>query len=1140
MQTKAGFAILPRRRFAAHSRLWRAAWPTIASFICVLLAASLAQAQATDGNLVGVVTDMSGGVVPNAAVGVTNAATQVKTRTSTGGNGEYRLNDLPVGSYDLTVAKEGFHTITLRSVEVRLNFTSTSNVALDAQGPETTIEVLDVPVLIDTTSAQIGATFGVREAIDVPSSASALGVLNLSLLGAGVANAGALGQGDGPSIGGQRPRNNSFTIEGVNDDRRDITGHNIAVPNEAVAEFTLLQNQFSPEFGNATGGQFNTVVKSGGNEFHGSVYEYLANRHFNAVDNLTVVASKGAIRTNPRYDSNTPGGSIGGPIIKDKLFFYGLWQYSMLGMGAVSSSGAVFAPTADGYAMLGALPGVSQTNLGVLKQYLPAAATPSKTTPVCPQLAATACTAATPGAFLIPLGVYPVVAPSYGNLPAYVISLDYDISSSDQMRGRVLGSLSSGFNLLPQLPAFFQPRKTNSYLVALSEFHSFTPSWLNEFRFGYQRYNDDILAGNYKFPNLDAFPNIVIATDLNVQLGPYQTSPQATVLNTYQLLDNVSWTHGAHAVKFGWEGRKYIDSSIAIQRVRGDYQYSTLGQFILDYTPDRLAERNVGVAPYSGNAIDTSLFVNDIYRLRPNFTLNAGVRWTYQGVPYADTQWALNSLASVPGLIDFRVPSAQLNAFAPRAGLAYSPGTSGKTSIRAGFGMAYDKVFENIGQNVRPPEISTQFDSSPLGGNTPGYLASGGIPAGTTVPAGCTGAAQCRARTSGYVFDQQLPYALTWNAGVEHVIHKDYTLRVEYLGTKGVHLYAQTRLNVASSVTPTNFIPTFLTAPSPTALAALPNLGVVAQAPSILPQYAAAGFTGPLTAYQNRGNSDYHGLATELTRRFARGVLFKAAYTWSHNLDDSTADVASTVLSPRRPQDFQDMAAEKSDSFLDRRHRFTFMWVYDTPWFAKSGSKLLRAWLGGYIVSGIYTYESPQYATVQSGVDSNLNGDSVGDRSVVNVNGTPGIGSAVQPLASDGSLVTANTSCTVGASVAKGSACTVAYVATNPNAQYIVAGLGALATGGRQTMAFRPINDWDVQFKKQFVIRERFKLQFAAQFFNLFNHPQYVSGYLSNISQHSGNATNNNLIPNSPIFNDPTSVFSSNPRSTQFTARIEF
>src|SRR5665213_3135172 len=343
MQTKAGFAILPRRGFAAHSRLWRAAWPTIASFICVLLAASLAQAQATDGNLVGVVTDMSGGVVPNAAVGVTNAATQVKTRTSTGGNGEYRLNDLPVGSYDLTVAKEGFHTITLRSVEVRLNFTSTSNVALDAQGPETTIEVLDVPVLIDTTSAQIGATFGVREAIDVPSSASALGVLNLSLLGAGVANAGALGQGDGPSIGGQRPRNNSFTIEGVNDDRRDITGHNIAVPNEAVAEFTLLQNQFSPEFGNATGGQFNTVVKSGGNEFHGSVYEYLANRHFNAVDNLTVVASKGAIRTNPRYDSNTPGGSIGGPIIKDKLFFYGLWQYSMLGMGAVSSSGAVFA-----------------------------------------------------------------------------------------------------------------------------------------------------------------------------------------------------------------------------------------------------------------------------------------------------------------------------------------------------------------------------------------------------------------------------------------------------------------------------------------------------------------------------------------------------------------------------------------------------------------------------------------------------------------------------------------------------------------------------------------------------------------------------------------------------------------------------
>src|SRR5262249_35571658 len=157
---------------------------------------------------------------------------------------------------------------------------------------------------------------------------------------------------------------------------------------------------------------------------------------------------------------------------------------------------------------------------------------------------------------------------------------------------------------LPALPSFFQQRNTTSKLLAFSEFHTFSPAVVNELRLGYQRYNDLIPAGDYKFPDLDAFPNIIIANDLNVQLRPYITAPQTTVINTYQLIDNVTWTRGRHSLKFGWEGRKYIDGTMAVQRVRGDYDYKTLGQFILDYTPDQLAERNVGVAPYSGNAIN--------------------------------------------------------------------------------------------------------------------------------------------------------------------------------------------------------------------------------------------------------------------------------------------------------------------------------------------------------------------------------------------------------------------------------------------------------------------------------------------------------------------------------------------------------
>jgi hypothetical protein len=1118
-------------------------------FVVVLLAAMIAwiltgveriNAQATDTNLVGTVTDQTGAAVPNATVEITNTATNVKTTTMTNMEGLYRFNNLPAGTYDLRVTRMGFSAATLRNVILNLNQTATQNVTLQVGDVATTIEVTETPALIDTTTAQVQSTFQTREAIDTPASSLPMGVLNLSLLSAGVANPGGIGLGDGPSVGGQRPRNNSFNVEGVDNNRRDVTGHNVNVPNEAVAEFSMLQNQFSAEFGNATGGQFNTVIKSGGNQIHGSLFEYFQNRNLNAMDNLNVI---GGLTYQPRYDQNTFGGSIGGPIIKNKLFYYGLYQYNPTGQAPGSSQGAIYAPTAAGYATLASIPGVSQTNLNVLKQYLPAAATASSSTPVCPGLAGTDCKSTTAGAFNIPIGVVPVVAPSYLNITTYLASIDYNASERDQLRGRFINEIHTGLDpsTLPELPAFFQNRDTTSKLLSFSEFHNFSPSLLNEFRFGYQRYNDNIPAGNFSFPGLDVFPNISINNDLNVQLGPYMDAPQSTVLNTIELLDNVSLTKGKHTWKFGWDGRKYNTSTLFIQRQRGDYEYNTLSQYILDYNPDFIAERNLGAAVYNGNSINNSLFFNDSYRMRQNLTVNVGLRWDYQGIPYTDGQQALNAISSVPGLIEFRKPSPQLTAFAPRFGIAYSPGSSGKTSIRAGFGIFYDKIFENLSTNSRAPQISNTVDS-PLGGNTPGYLANGGIkPTASGGPA-CTDAASCRSITSSYIYDQQLPYAISYNLGVQHVFANDYTLEVRYLGTKGVHLFTQSRINAMAPVNSSRYLPTYLSNPGAAVLSALPlSLGALSAIDPILPVWAQAGFDNSfITAFPNRGNSRYNGLAVDLKRRFARNLLFDLAYTWSHNIDDSTADLFSTLLSPRRPQDFQNMTAEKSDSFLDRRHRFTFNWVYDAPWFKSSNNKFARYALGGYIFSGTYTYESPQFATVQSGVDSNMNFDSAPDRAIINPNGQPNVGSDVTGVGPNGAPVSKSTTCTVGGLPYTGSNCIVAYVAKNPNAQYIVAGKGALATGGRQTMALRPINNWDIQVKKAFIFTERTRFELAAQAFNLFNHPQYVSGYINIVQFHNSNTTRINLIPSNAVFGQPDQVYSSNPRIMQLTARIQF
>jgi len=393
-------------------------------------------------------------------------------------------------------------------------------------------------------------------------------------------------------------------------------------------------------------------------------------------------------------------------------------------------------------------------------------------------------------------------------------------------------------------------------------------------------------------------------------------------------------------------------------------------------------------------------------------------------------------------------------------------------------------------------------------------------------------AAAARDATSNYKQDQYLmPYALSWNFGVQHVFHNDYTLEVRYLGTKGVHLPAQTQINMGKSTSSSVHIPTYLSMPSAQTLAALPyTVNDLFKVDAVLPAWQPYFDNGPITSYAFRGNSIYHGLAIEFTRRFAKGLLYKTAYTWSHNLDDSTADIKSTLLSPRRPQDFTDMRAEWSSSFLDHRHRFTETAIYETPWFRSRSNKLVRYALGGFILSGTYTFESPQYATVQSGLDSNLNGDSASDRTVVNPNGVPNSGSGVTP-------VNVN-----GVKVAMGDPSTVAYVAINANAQYIVAGYGAVATGGRQTLALRPINNFDIQIKKVFPIGEVRKLELAAQLFNAFNHPQYTAGFTNNVQQNRtvGASQQNVLIPGNALFNRPDLAFSSNPRLVQLTARFQF
>ncbi len=1059
--------------------------------------------QASDGAVTGTVSDGTGAAVPNAMVELENLATGVKHTTTTNQGGVYRFNNVPIGQYRVSTAISGFMPTKIENVPVELNKTASVNITLQIASLSSTVEVISAPAPIDTTTAQVQSTFSTKSVNDMPMSAIGLGPLNVSLLSAGVASSGGVGLGEGPSVGGQRPRNNAFNVEGVDNNRRDVTGSNLRISNEATAEVTILQNQFSAEFGHSGGGVFNTVIKSGTNELHGSAYEYFQNRNLNALDEA--FKRQGTFEQ-PRYDDNRLGGSVGGPLIRNRLFYYGLFEYNPIGQ-ATTPSAATYAPTEQGYSVLAGMPGVSQTNLGILKQYAGAAPSESDTTKV--------------GGLAIPIGILPINFPAYQNNYNWVVSGDYNISNSDQLRVRFLSNISRGISPLtsPNLPAFSQNRNTTARLFSASEFHTFAPNVTNEFRFGYNRYNDDIPAGNFSYPGLDTFPNILIQDDLAIQIGPFEDAPQATILNTYQLTENLNWIKGNHTLKFGGEARKYITSTDFTQRVRGDYEYSNLERYVLDLTPDILAQRNLGSAPYSGNAISAYWFANDSWRVRPTLTVNFGLRYEYKGIPFSDAQQALNASSSRPGLIDFRAPQSQKYNFAPRVGIAYSPGASGATSIRAGFGMAYDNYPENFGTNSRPPQLSTTVDDD-TSRNDLNYLKNGGIAPSRRPDA--LSPADALALTSAYIPDQMLPYSLQWNVGVQHVFHNDYTAEVRYLGTRGVRLFMQLRPNIQSPVQPGHSLPTYLQAPSQAELDSLSLTLDDLTNQYYRPEWAAAGFNqAAITDFENRGNSIYHGLATELTRRFSHGLLFKAAYTFSKAIDDSTADLNSTAQAPRRPQDFQNLGIERSRSFLDRTHRFTYAWSWDVPWM-KNSNWLGRNLIGNWTFAGAYIYESPQYVTPQSGTDSNLNNDSASDRTIINLAGITGTSSSVTALTNSAGSI-------------------VAYVADNPSAQYIQAGRGAFPNGGRMTLPVRPINNWDLNLTKRFSIGEKRAIEFRGLFYNAFNHPQYVLGFVDDV----GGTTlppnvRSNVLAGNPLFNDPTRVFSSTPRAIQLVARFTF
>jgi hypothetical protein len=1130
-------------------KIFRPALLTACALCFVIACLSPALAQVTTGNVRGVVTDPQGAVVPGAKVTITKKSSNESKTAQTSGEGEFQFNNLLVGDdYTVTVEAPNFKTLTLSGVRVQLNQVTDLPAQLTLGGVGETVEVAAGGAeLVNTTTADLSKSFGARQVVDLALTGASgaaggvgSGVNNLALISPNVSSAGGVGVGIGGSVGGQRPRNNNFMVDGIDNNDKAVTGPQSYISPEEVAEFTLIQNQFSAEFGRSNGGQFLTVTKSGTNDYHGSFYGFFRNRYLNALDTIQKQAGVTRNRADgdlfmPRSDFFRGGFNLGGPVPipnftgedrmwwsgKDKLFFF--TSYERLQFGSAAAAGGIVSPTAAGFATLAATPGLSALTLGVLRQYLPAA--PANDAGTLTVLGRT-----------IPLGSVTFAAPNFFKQNHAVGNIDYNHSADTQLRFRFTMTNLADIDTTANLPVFFSPVPTKQRLFSATMVHNFTSNLINETRIAFRRSSQTIPVPGFSFPGLDVFPNITL-DELGADIGPDLNAPAITIENNYQFVNNVTWLRGNHTFKFGGDFRDVISPQRFVQRERGQYEYLTLERFLLDRMPDALGERNVGGNTYYGNQQVVYAFAQDDYRLRPNLTLNLGVGYSFQGVPLGAKFQAANSIASVPGLIEFREPKAQTKNFAPKVGLAWSPdygegllgsvfGAGGKSSLRAGFSMAYDYVFDNIYILSSPPQAQQTIDCPDACPNATNFLARGAIP--PTVTGGLTDAATARAVTGTFIPDQQIPYSLTWTGSWQRQFLNDWSMEVRYLGTRGVHLLTQNRLNRQAKVAPEEGrrgLPTFLTAPTQAQINALTlTLGDIKARSSFVPRYAAAGFNGSnIVAFLSNGNSTYHGASAQVQKRFSGGFQSTFAYTWSHLIDDTTAEVFSTVLSPRRVEDFQNLRRERADSALDRRHRFVAAWIYELPFFRHSSSGFLKAALGGFQLAGTYTAESGEKVTVRSGNDANLNSDSAGDRAILNPAGQERVGSLVAPLTrTDGQVV--------------------GYVALNPSARYIQTGEGAESNIGRNTFRLPGINNFDISLFKNFRFGETKNFQLRADFFNAFNHPQYVPGSVNTVDavDTSGLSTLNQINPLTPDFLRPDRVLSSHPRVVQLAARFNF
>lgn len=1054
----------------------------------LLLCAGNAFAQSSNGTISGTVTDKTGGAVANATVKVVSIDRGGETRnTTTDSVGTYRVSSLLPGRYKVTIEAGGFSPTMINDLDVRASLETNASAVLEIASASSTVTVeANVGQELETQSGEISGNITGAEVVSLPYFSGNPIELVLTLPGVqDVAGRDNFTNGIGFSVNGTRPRANNFLLDGQDNNDSNITGQALQPANhEAVGEVTILENSYSAEFGRGGGSVTNVVYKGGTNKWHGSGWDIIQPSKLSAIP---AEAGRQGTTKIPVQITNTFGFSLGGPIKKDKLFFFATPQWSRFRANAGAQASPIEIPTAAGVAALQQIEANEGPNANI-DYLLSAIGNLRGGTPDLTPFSAGVDGLGNPRP-LVEFG--PLLRGDTSitsNSLQWSFRVDYVVSDHDQLTARYIhsrGNLTPDFfNNPEELPNFETQQGGPAYNFHGTWVHTVSSRLLNELRFSYGNIQFEFGPTPATLANPLGTHFTVVLTDIpnasgaNTSYGLPGNEPTFRNHETYQFQDGLSWTFGKHTLKFGGDvGLVFIKDGIPVDP-RGTYFANPGGacgggtcSALANYV-DNFSGNGGSVSRFFGNTTITPFAPNyapyfeDTWRIKQNLTLDLGLRYEYWGTPENVLQFPALNAQFGQGLTGATFPSVfaaqqqpDKNNFAPRIGLAYTPHfwnrfTGGdKTVIRAGYGIFYDGLFTNILDNTAggSPNGVSQLKTSSVGrgfGNATGELAN------------LQPALSPFSSVSTIVSNLVNPLTHQWNLDIQRSLPGGFVATAAYVGTRGEHLFVNKEFNP------------FLNNPD-------------------------FGFVGVRT---NGGDSIYHAAQLLVERPFKRGLLLRGAYTYSKFIDDQS-EVFVTSGGSSRSQDILNQKSDRGLSAFDRRHRFTLAYLYELPYVHSRDNAfmtVLNVITSGWQTSGILTFSTGAPETVHDGLD--INGDGFN-------NDRPNLGNPSAPFNStgfDGSIFGLSGPGVYFPVVT----CFFTNDPCDPQAtdsfHFLIpaSGNGNVA---RNTYISPGFQTWNLSAQKTIKLKERYNFILRGEFYNAFNHPNLGIPNLQIVSQTFGN-----------------------------------